>query len=99
LSSVECHLRYAVAALKQDEPGVLKVIAGCSQEDGEGMSISAVFEGVRGSMKCGYSKFHRSLEMLDTMQLVDVTHVCGKWGGRSSKCLRFGHGVKMWGYS
>ncbi len=39
-------------------------------------------------MKCGYSKFHRCLEMLDTMGLVDVTHVCGK-GGKKVVTLRY----------
>ncbi len=52
------------------------------------MSISAVFEAVSGSMKCGYSKFHRCLEMLDTMRLVDVTHVRGK-GGKKMVTLRY----------
>ena len=73
---------------RQDERGVLKVIAGCSQEDGEGMSISAAFEAVRGSMKCGYSKFHRCLEILDAMRLVNVTHVRGK-GGKKVVTLRY----------
>jgi len=83
------HLRYAVAALKQDERRVLQVIAGCSEDDDEeGMSVSAVFKAVSGSMKCGYSKFHRCLEMLDTVRLVDVTHVREK-GGRKVVTLRY----------
>ena len=81
------HLRYAVAALKQDECGVLKVIAGYSQ-DGEGMSTGAVFEAVRGSMKIGYSKFHQCLEMLDAMRLVGVTRVRGR-GGTKVVTLRY----------
>ncbi len=39
-------------------------------------------------MKCGYSKFHRCLEMLDTVRLVDVTHVQGK-GGKKVVTLRY----------
>jgi len=52
-------------------------------DDDEGISVGAVFKAVKGSMKIGYSKFHRCLEILDAMRLVDVRLMSGgRAGGR-----------------
>jgi cell division control protein 6 len=71
------HLSFTLRTLKEEEKGLLKIIAGISTEGSE-MNAGEVYNRAKEGMKLGYTRFYEIVKKLDAMRLINLDYRQGR---------------------